>query len=298
MTSTPAIPIIEMTLAQKRECLAEIIRGYGSLIVAYSGGVDSAFLAATAQQVLGEKSIAITAHSPSLSEDELTEAVELATANSWNHRVIVTNEIDDPRYTANDLQRCFFCKTELYTHLIEIARSEGWNAVANGTNADDLGDFRPGLDAARDFTVHSPMVEAGLTKADIRALSQEMELPVWDKPAQACLASRIPYGTMVTVEALTQIAKAERGLRQAGFRQLRVRHHGDVARIEVPVEDLAMLIDDETRQTIVKKIRDAGYLYVTMDLAGFRSGSMNEAIGKSAAPVVSSGAPNTSDGLS
>jgi uncharacterized protein len=142
------------------------------------------------------------------------------------------------------------------------------------------------------------MVEAGLTKADIRALSQEMELPVWDKPAQACLASRIPYGTMVTVEALTQIAKAERGLRQAGFRQLRVRHHGDVARIEVPVEDLAMLIDDETRQTIVKKIRDAGYLYVTMDLAGFRSGSMNEAIGKSAAPVVSSGAPNTSDGLS
>jgi len=294
MTSTPVSPVIEMTLAQKRERLSEIIRGYGSLIVAYSGGVDSAFLAATAQQVLGEKAIAITAHSPSLSEDELTDAVDLATANSWNHRVIVTNEIDDPRYAVNDLQRCFFCKTELYTHLIEIARSEGWNAVANGTNADDLGDFRPGLDAARDFTVHSPMVEAGLTKADIRALSQEMELPVWDKPAQACLASRIPYGTMVTVEALTQIAKAERGLRQAGFRQLRVRHHGDVARIEVPVEDIPSLIDDETRQTIVKKIREAGYLYVTMDLAGFRSGSMNEAIGKSAAPVI----PTTSGGLS
>ena len=146
------------------------------------------------------------------------------------------------------------------------------------------------MDAARDFTVRSPLVEAGLTKAEIRTLSQEMNLPTWDKPAQACLASRIPYGTMVTVEALTQIAKAERGLREAGFRQLRVRHHGDVARIEVPLEDLKSLIDDETRQIIVKKIREAGYLYVTMDLAGFRSGSMNEAIGKTVAPATSGGA--------
>ena len=286
MTSTPARPVsptTELTLDEKRERLTEILRGYGSLIVAYSGGVDSAFLTAIAHETLGDKSIAITAHSPSLSEDELADAVDLAEKQSWNHRVIITDEINDPRYAVNDLQRCFFCKTELYTHLVEIARSEDWNEVANGTNADDLGDFRPGLKAARDFTVRSPMVEAGLTKADIRALSKEMDLPVWDKPAQACLASRIPYGTMVTVEALTQIAKAERGLRQAGFRQLRVRHHGDVARIEVPVEDLASLIDEETRNTIVKKIREAGYLYVTMDLAGFRSGSMNEAIGVSVA---------------
>lgn len=297
MTSTPARPVsptTELTLDEKRERLTEILRGYGSLIVAYSGGVDSAFLTAIAQQTLGDKSIAITAHSPSLSEDELVDAVELAEKQSWNHRVIITDEINDPRYAVNDLQRCFFCKTELYTHLIEIARSEGWDEVANGTNADDLGDFRPGLEAARDFTVRSPMVEAGLTKADIRALSKEMDLPVWDKPAQACLASRIPYGTMVTVEALTQIAKAERGLRQAGFRQLRVRHHGDVARIEVPVEDLASLIDEDTRNTIVKKIREAGYLYVTMDLAGFRSGSMNEAIGVSVAPA----AAEKSGGLS
>ena len=290
MTSTRASSPTELSLAEKSERLNDILRGYESLIVAYSGGVDSAFLAAAAHNTLGDRTIAITAHSPSLAEDELTEAVELAKAQGWNHRVIVTDEMNDPRYTVNDTQRCFFCKTELYTHLIEIARSEGWQEVANGTNADDLGDFRPGLDAARDFTVRSPLVEAGLTKAEIRTLSQEMNLPTWDKPAQACLASRIPYGTMVTVEALTQIAKAERGLREAGFRQLRVRHHGDVARIEVPLEDLKSLIDDETRQIIVKKIREAGYLYVTMDLAGFRSGSMNEAIGKTVAPATSGGA--------
>ncbi|HIF13710.1 MAG TPA: ATP-dependent sacrificial sulfur transferase LarE, partial [Dehalococcoidia bacterium] len=185
--------------------------------------------------------------------------------------------------------RCYFCKTELYNQLGRRLDELEVDCIANGANLDDQGDHRPGMVAAAEHNVRSPLLEVGINKQDVRHLAKYWDLPVWDKPAQACLASRIPYGTVVTVEALTQIAKAERGLRQAGFRQLRVRHHGEVARIEVPVEDLASLIDEEIRNTIVKKIREAGYLYVTMDLAGFRSGSMNEAIGVSAAQAEKSG---------
>ncbi|MBI4307011.1 MAG: ATP-dependent sacrificial sulfur transferase LarE [Chloroflexi bacterium] len=272
--TTPA----DTATGNKLISLRAIIRDCESLIVAYSGGVDSAFLMSVAHDVLGKRAIAITARSPSLPASELAAATELAARFGWTHRVIDTREVDDPRYAANNTRRCYFCKTELYTWIEQIRAAEGWKVIANGTNQDDLGDFRPGLDAAREHAIRSPLLEAELTKADVRALARQAGLPVWDKPAQACLSSRVPYGTHVTVQMLRKIETAEAALHVRGFRSLRVRHHGTVARIEVPLEELPRLIDPEVRQAIVAAVREAGYLYVTVDLAGLRSGSMNEAI--------------------
>lgn len=266
----------------KLDDLKEIISNMGSVIVAYSGGVDSAFLAITANQVLGRQALAVTAKSPSLAPAELKGALDLARRFGLNHRVIETNELERPEYLANNPNRCFFCKDELYTHLADLALTERLAWVANGTNSDDLGDFRPGLEAAKQYGVRSPLVEANLTKEEIRAFSKSMDLPVWDKPAQACLSSRIPYGTPVSVEALTRIAQAEELLRGLGLKQLRVRHHGTVARIEVPPEDFASLLSDEIRNEITIRFKAIGYPYVTLDLNGFRSGSMNEVLSKSA----------------
>ncbi len=268
------------TVEQKMDTLRSIIGEMESLIVAYSGGTDSAFLAATASEILGNKALSVTAKSPSLAPAELRDAVALAEKLGLNHRVIETHEVERDDYAANNPDRCFFCKDELYTYLSDFAKDEEYAVIANGTNIDDLGDFRPGISAAKQYGVRSPMVEANLTKSEIRHLSEGMNLPTWDKPAQACLSSRIPYGTMVTVEALTQIAEAEEYLHSLGIRQLRVRHHDTVARIEVEPEDFLTLSSEEVRTEVVSKFREIGYSYVTLDLQGFRSGSLNEILAR------------------
>ena len=270
------VQAIDKELQNKRVYLVDILSKMDRVIIAYSGGVDSAFLAAVANEVLGNNALSVTAVSPSLAPSELEEAQSLAQDLGLNYRTINTNEIEREDYSANNPDRCFFCKDELYSHLIKFCGEENYSFVVNGTNVDDLGDYRPGLDAATQYGVRSPLVEANLEKKDIRVLSREMGLPTWDKPAQACLSSRIPYGTMVTVEALTTIAKAEKYLREKGFKQLRVRHHENIARIEISADDFDVLTSEPLRTEVPSYFKSLGYSYVTLDLEGFRSGSLNE----------------------
>ena len=247
------------------------------VIVAYSGGADSTFLAAVANQTLGQASLAVTARSASLSPSELEQAVRVAGEIGLNHRVIDTNEVERDDYRANDPNRCYFCKEELYSHLSALPEAEHAQIV-NGHNLDDTGDFRPGIGSAKKRGIRSPLIEAGLTKSEIREHSRRLGLPTWNKPAQACLSSRIPYGTPITVDALSRVAQAESYLRELGIERLRVRHHDTIARIEVDPDDFPVLIEQRTRREIAERFRSIGYSYVAIDLDGFRSGSMNEAL--------------------
>jgi uncharacterized protein len=266
----------QQNMNDKRVELKNLMRQMESVVVAYSGGVDSTLLLKITHDELGDAAIAVTANSPSLPRRELQDAQAIAAGLGICHVCVKTNELSDANYVANTQERCYFCKSHVGDELIAYARANGYRFVVDGNNADDLGDHRPGRRAARERGIRSPLQEAGLTKSEIRAWARESGLPNWDKPAAACLSSRIPYGMPISIEALTRIEQAESYLHERGFRQLRVRHHGPVARLELEAADWTRAI--EMREAIVTALHEVGFAYVTLDLSGFRSGSMNEVL--------------------
>jgi pyridinium-3,5-biscarboxylic acid mononucleotide sulfurtransferase len=275
-TSTLLPPELEPSVHDKLTAVIDRLAQLGSIMVAFSGGVDSALVLRAALAAAPGKVLAATGLSASYAEEEIAEAKSVAAQLGAPHLMVETMELTDPRYADNTHQRCFFCKTELYGKMQSKAAELGYDAIVDGTNADDLGDFRPGLRAANQLGVVSPLAEAGMSKSDIRAAAKAWGVPIWNKPAAACLSSRFQYGDPITVEKLRQVATAESGLRALGLKGFRVRHHDETARLEVPPDQFPIVL--EQRSEIVEAVRRAGYRYVTLDLEGFRSGSMNEVL--------------------
>ncbi len=265
-------------LRAKYDRLLGVLKGLENVVVAFSGGADSTFLAKAAKDALGDRAVLVTADSETYPASELQEAIRLAAQLGMRHVVVETRELDNPEYAKNSPNRCFFCKEELFAKLQPIAEQEGVAHLVYGANMDDLGDHRPGMEAARRMGVRAPLIEAEFWKAEIRELSREFRLPTWDKPSFACLSSRFQYGDAITAEKLRRVEAAETFLRSLGFRQFRVRHHDGLARLEIAREEMARLWEDGVQDAIIVRLRELGYLYVTVDLQGFRSGSANDAL--------------------
>ena len=276
--ATDEVATVSPDTDAKEQALRALFRALGATIVAYSGGVDSSYVAYIATQELGAHALSITGDSPSLAAHQREQACEIAARFSFNHEIIQTEEMSDARYTANASDRCYFCKTELYDKLLPLAQARGFNFVVDGSTTDDLGDYRPGRAAAQEHNVRSPLIEVGLSKTEVRALSRRAGLPTWDAPASPCLSSRIAYGTPVTIGRLRTVESGEEIMRALGFREFRVRHHDELVRLEIAPAELDRALDREMADELARRFRALGFRYVTLDLHGYRTGAMNEVL--------------------